>query len=88
MKAVLLQTLYLNGTRVPFAPEGPTIIDLDEAEFESLADRGVVRAATKEDLALVIDDAEIVEDTPAPVKAEKPARARKPEAPAEAPEDL
>ena len=80
MKAVLLQTMYLNGTRVPHAPEGPTIIEVEDAEFDDLVDRGVVRPVEKADLALAIVDAEIIEETPAPVKAEKPARARKAEA--------
>lgn len=77
MKAVLLQTLYMNGVRVPFAPEGPTIVDLDATDFETLAERGVVRAAEKSDLALLIEDAEIIEEIPA--KTEKPTRARKAE---------
>ena len=52
MKAVLLKALRVNGVSVARAAEGPTIIDVVDAEFEKLETRGVVRLATKADLAL------------------------------------
>ena len=54
MKVVLLKSMRVDG--VPFAPNA--VIDIDDVEFITLEDRGVVRAAQKVDLAFDVPESE------------------------------
>lgn len=73
MKAVLLQSMWINGVSVVYSESGPNIADVPDDEYESLIERGVIRPVERTDVVMAeIEDAVIV-DAPvdvAVVKAE------------------